>query len=429
MPTARRPWQEELAVVDKTMKAISGLTDPEEIVEQYYNGIGSLIPSNDYVSISRRYAQKPDYVITRSSRFTEHPNPFTERHKLPQLSGGIMGDIAYGNEPAVITNLPERLKADDPAHFYLQGFQTLIALPNYENGEALNLTCMLLPPGADFDFSIVPMLHWSASLFGRGTRNQVLRNELSNAYAALDLEFQTVGQIQRDLLPSELPNIPGFSVAAHYVTSSRAGGDYYDFFPLENGAWGIIIADVSGHGTPAAVLMAITHALAHAHPSKHTPPAMLLTYLNNRLTTRYARAGTFITAFYAILDPAKKTLTYARAGHNPPRLVRNGKADSLDATGALPLGIEPDQIFDEITVNLHSGDLLLLYTDGITEAMAPARDGSRELFGTGRLDQVLLASGTAAPGDIVRSVLETLDEFSQHAPPKDDQTLIALRCL
>jgi sigma-B regulation protein RsbU (phosphoserine phosphatase) len=263
MLNQRRPWQEELAIIDRTMLAISGVRDPEKLVETYWGGVGELIAIDDYVALSRRGVDPPHYLITRSSRFTEHPNPWTQREKLPRLSGGLLGEIVYANGPTIIDDLPARLAADDPAHFYLAGFQSLIALPQYDGGESLNVTVMLLPEEAKIDHAMIPMLHWQAGLFGRGTQNLVLRNQLGDALAALDRELQVVGQIQRSLLPSELPVLPGCELAAHYETSARAGGDYYDFFPLDGGQWGLFIADVSGHGTPAAVLMAITHAIAH----------------------------------------------------------------------------------------------------------------------------------------------------------------------
>jgi len=273
----RRPWKEELEIVDRTMKAISGVTDPEEFVNAYWNGIGELVPVMDYVSLSRRNEAPPFYLITRSSRFTEHFNPWTQRDRLPRLSGGLLGELAYGNKPVIIDDLPAILAADDPGRFYLEGAQRLVALPQYDNGEGLNVTVMLLPADFEHDDSTIPILHWQSGLFGRGTQNLVLRNQLAGALAALDREMQAVGAIQKSLLPEALPTIPGFELAAYYQTSARAGGDYYDFFSLEGhtqsaGAHGIFIADVSGHGTPAAVLMAITHAIAHAHPRTHTPP-------------------------------------------------------------------------------------------------------------------------------------------------------------
>jgi sigma-B regulation protein RsbU (phosphoserine phosphatase) len=267
-------------------------------------------------------------------------------------------------------------------------------------------------------------------LFGRGTQNLVLKNQLAAALAALDQELQVVGDIQRSLLPEALPAIPGLDMAAYYQTSARAGGDYYDFFPLDGGGWGMFIADVSGHGTPAAVLMAITHAIAHAQPGTHTPPAALVGYLNDRLTEAYTRGGTFVTAFYAVFDPATRQMTYSRAGHNPPRLVRGGRVLALDGEGGLPLGVLEEQPYGESTVRLEHGDLLLLYTDGITEAMSPARGPEgRELFGTGRLDNELLSLGDANAARCVERIRAALAEFCAGQQAGDDQTLIAIRCL
>ncbi|MDB5330742.1 MAG: rsbU 2 [Phycisphaerales bacterium] len=426
----RRPWKEELEIVDKTMRAISGVTDPEELVRIYWEGIGELIPINDYVSVSRRGVEPPDYFVTRSSRFTEHLNPWTQRDLLPRFSAGILGEIVYANRPMIIDDLPARLASDDPARFYLEGFQSLITFPQYDDGEALNVTGMLLPPGVEIDHAVIPMMHWQSGLFGRGTQNLVLRNQLAGALGALDRELQVVGEIQRSLLPAVLPKIPGFAVATFYLTSARAGGDYYDFFPLAGGAWGVFIADVSGHGTPAAVLMAITHAIAHAQPGTHTPPEMLLGYLNDQLVRSYTRDGTFVTAFYAVLDPRTRRLTYSRAGHNPPRLVRRGCVTALDANGELPLGIVDQQSYGETTVTLESGDLLLLYTDGVTEA-APAhkRDEARDLFGVERLDKALLDCGTCSAEECVCRIRSIIGDFRGNASLTDDQTLIAIRCV
>src|SRR5262245_23178555 len=134
----RLPWHEELAIIDRTMKAISGVTDPEELVEIYWDSIGELVEVGDYVAISRRGVQPPQYVLTRSSRFTEHFNPWTQRDRLPRMSGGILGEIIYANKPVIIDDLPKQLSPDDPAYFHLQGFAKLIALPQYDGGEALN---------------------------------------------------------------------------------------------------------------------------------------------------------------------------------------------------------------------------------------------------------------------------------------------------
>src|SRR5438105_4213855 len=192
----RLPWPDELAIIDRTMKAISIVTDPEKMVNIYWNGINDLVQLKDYISLSRRNVEPPEYLITRSTRFTEHHNPWTHRDRLPRLSGGILGEIIYANKPIIIDDLPARLAPDDPAHFYLEGFQSLVALPQYDDGQSLNVTIMLLQPGVEVDKSMIPMMHWQAGLFGRGTTNLVLRNQLELALAALDRELQALRHIQ-----------------------------------------------------------------------------------------------------------------------------------------------------------------------------------------------------------------------------------------
>lgn len=425
----RRPWREELAIIDRVLKDVSTVDDPEELVSVYWGGIAELLPIEDYLALSRRGVEPPSFIVTRSSRFTEHHNPWTEREKLPRLSGGLLGELAYADAPAVIDDLPARVAPDDPGRFFLDGFQSLIAVPQYDGGKGLNVSISLFAPGVDFDRTVVPMIHWQAGLFGRGTQSLVLRKQLDAALGELDRELQVVGGIQRSLLPREVPAVAGFEFATHYETSSRAGGDYYDFFPLGERDWGVFIADVSGHGTPAAVLMAVTHAIAHARPGSPHPAGTLLAHLNHHLARSYTASGAFVTAFYGTLNTTSRALTYSTAGHNPPRLVRGDRVISLDQRGGLPLGIFNDETYGEATIVLERGDLLLLYTDGITEAMAPPdATGRRELFGSDRLDALLLACGGAGAEETIHRVRAAVSAFTAGAPATDDRTLVAVRC-
>jgi sigma-B regulation protein RsbU (phosphoserine phosphatase) len=148
------------------------------------------------------------------------------------------------------------------------------------------------------------------------------------------------------------------------------------------------------------------------------------------LARAYTRDGTFVTAFYAILDPAARTLTYSRAGHNPPRLVRGDRVLSLDKNGALPLGIEEGQFYQQSTITLERGDLLLLYTDGITEARVPSKNAAKgEMLGVERLDKMLLECATCSAADWVARIRSKVGAFCENTPQLDDQTLIAIRCL
>jgi sigma-B regulation protein RsbU (phosphoserine phosphatase) len=331
----------------------------------------------------------------------------------------LLGELLYSNEPTVINDLDQRLREEDPAIEYLRGYKLLATLPQYDNGVALNMSAILLRDPARFPMEQYPVFVWQSNLWGRATLNLVLRKELTSAYEALDRELHVVGEMQKALLPAELPVIPGLQVAAHYETSTRAGGDYYDFFDLGNGRWGVLIADVSGHGTPAAVIMAITHAISHLHPGCGTPPGALLEFINRSLARRYtARTNTFVTAFYGVYDANARTLTYARAGHNPPRLLRHHQVIPLDAVGNLPLGIEDDVRYEERCEPLLPGDKIILYTDGITEARNPAG----EMFDTHSLDGILCRCGSAR--DVLDRVLGALQTFTEGKPATDDRTLL-----
>jgi sigma-B regulation protein RsbU (phosphoserine phosphatase) len=299
---------------------------------------------------------------------------------------------------------------------------SLVFVPLYDHGVALNAVTLMRKARDAFAADSLPQHVWMANLFGRATHNLVLSDEVKRAYEAVDREMQVVEDIQRSLLPSQLPDIPTLELAAHYQTSRRAGGDYYDFFPLPDGRWGILLADVSGHGTPAAVLMAITHSIAHTLYGPPAPPSRLLAFINDHLAARYTTdSGTFVTAFYGIYDPATRVLTYASAGHNPPRV---GRCDgvhvrAIDRNGCLPLGIEPAVRYDDTVEHLESGDFLLLYTDGITEARAP--DG--ELFGVERLDGVIAECWGGAQ-NLVNMVLRAVDSFTDGRTASDDRTLL-----
>jgi sigma-B regulation protein RsbU (phosphoserine phosphatase) len=416
----------DLHSVADLMRNLSLLTDPQQAAHLYGTGLRrfNMVPNDRYLSISRRDLPSPQFRITRNSAWTEHPDPWREKHKLPLRSGGILGEIAYSNEPAIIRDLPARLRPDDPAYEELKGFELLVALPHFDMGQSINYGILLNREASKFPFDQIPVMLWQANLWGRATLNLVNTQKLREAYEAIDHELKLVGNIQRSLLPRDLPKMPGAEVAAYYQTSQRAGGDYYDFFPLPGNQWGILLADVSGHGTPAAVLMAITHAIAHTHPGHPMPPEQLLTFVNRQLAQLYtAGNGTFVTAVYGIFDPATRRLSYASAGHPAPRLLRDQRMTCIETDAAFPLGVHGEERFESCTIQLQHDDHILFYTDGITDTFAPDGEG----FGTDRLDAACIARPCASPRELVSHIIDELRQFSNDGPVTDDRTLLALR--
>ncbi len=413
-------WKQRLDQIVAMMREMSLQTEPEAMVRAYGKRMREILPTDRSVSLSRRGLEFPKYRITRSSTWTEPINPWKQRERLPLLEGGLFADLIYSNEPRIINDLT--VDPDDPAADYLEGMGSIMVLPNYDRGVALNVSVMMREGPDGFDVETLPERVWMSNLFGRATHNLVLTEEVRQAYAVVDRELNHVAAIQRALLPRKIPTIPRMNLAAHYQTSRWAGGDYYDFFELPDNKWGLLIADVSGHGTGAAVMMAITHALAHGHPGHPEPPAALLTHVNQNLIERYTGdTGTFVTAFYGIFDPETRTLTYASAGHNPPRLKRceDGSLHSLDEVGGLPLGLFSGIEYSQSTLRLRPGDQIIFYTDGITDAS----NAGGKLFGADRLDEVLVDCHEDADS-LIRAVLDAVARFTDGQPAEDDRTML-----
>jgi sigma-B regulation protein RsbU (phosphoserine phosphatase) len=416
-------WRERLRLIVETMREMSTQTDPQEMRSAYAERVRRLIPTDATLSLSRRELSFPYFRITRSSTWKRDINPWKEKDLLPLLKGGLLAEFLYGDQPRLLDELivPE----DDPAAEYLTGYQSFLFIPQYDRGVALNAVVLMKKEPCGFRHEQFPEIVWMTNLFGRVTYSLVLAEQLKSAYESVDQEMRVVADIQRSLLPAKAPKIPTIGLAAHYQTSHRAGGDYYDFFSLPDGRWGLLIADVSGHGAPAAVLMAITHSLAHSYGGPAMPPGELLSHLNHHLSSRYtAYSDTFVTAFYGIYDPRDRSMTYASAGHNPPRLKRcqDGSLALLDGVRGLPLGIFPSETYKETVHHLVPGDQLVLYTDGITDA----QNSAGEMFGLARLDKVLEDCSVGA-SDLLRSVLAAVDEFCGGQPPHDDRTLLVAK--
>ena len=209
--------------------------------------------------------------------------------------------------------------------------------------------------------------------------------------AAVGRELETARQIQQSILPKNPPSVAGLSVATHYDSMAEVAGDLFDFVITPSGQLGVLVADVSGHGVPAAIVASMVKIALAVQEGEISDPGLVLTRMNRALCGRFELA--YVTAVFALIDPAAGTLTYASAGHPSPLLRRAGGAlESLDERGIV-LGFLPDAAYTSAVVrDLAAGDRVVFYTDGITEAARP--DG--EFFGDREFQQ-LLAGGSAHP--------------------------------
>ena len=233
-------------------------------------------------------------------------------------------------------------------------------------------------------------------------------------------EFEEAREIQRRLLPGTLPQIPGVEIDSAWRPASAVSGDYYDVLKFGDGKLGLCIADVSGKGMPAALLMSNVQAAVKAFAGGDVPPAALCRKVNGVIAANTAD-DKFITLFYGLIDAERKTLTYANAGHNAGILVRrDGRAERLERGGTV-LGPFTEADFDQGEVELHSGDRVLLFTDGVTEVRNPAG----EEFGEERLTDLLVASRHLTAEQLQQTLLARVADFSG-GNFLDDATLIAV---
>ena len=248
-----------------------------------------------------------------------------------------------------------------------------------------------------------------------------LKREVESQKDQLEHELEVVSEVQRKLLPKQLPQIDGFNLGVHYETSRYAGGDYYDVIELPDNCWGFLIADAEGHSAPAAVLMAMTCALFRAYSGSAADPAKVIHYLNEHLCK--VAEPSFMTALYAFYDANEHTMRIARAGHPLPMIFRDSekKAIELNCPGVYPLGIEPYEIEIPVTeTTLEPGDRFLIYTDGLTERFDPAGT----TYGEDQLLKQLATDSANDPQGVIEVIMADVERFAGELPADDDQALL-----
>jgi len=265
--------------------------------------------------------------------------------------------------------------------------------------------------------------HYLEKVVEERTRELAEKNAaLEKAQAQLKAELEVARSLQLAILPAAFPARPGCEGAARMIPATTMGGDFYDYIELPDGQIGLVIADVSGHGVPAAFFMAVARTNLRELAVRHTDPGDCLAQTNDALCAQNP-LDLFVTVFYCILDPKTGVLRYANGGHNPPYVRRAaGPIESLNGAGGLVLGAMPGVRFPTHTVQLLRGDQLVLYTDGVTEAFNP----TEELYGTERLVDEVRVHGSGTPAALVERICQSITNFAGTAPQSDDITLTVL---
>ena len=240
---------------------------------------------------------------------------------------------------------------------------------------------------------------------------------------AIQNELSVAQKIQLSVLPTEFPTSDDYQIDGRMEAAREVGGDFYDVLRLDNGKVGLAIADVSDKGVPAALFMMSTLTLLKGSAIGLGAPGAVLTEVNNLLEEEN-EAAMFVTLLYAVFNPSNGLLTYSNGGHNPPVIIHpDGRSTLLPATEGIALGVAPDYEYDESSVTLSPGDTLVLYTDGVTEAM----NAEGEEFGLDRLCRVLSESPSGNAKDTNAIIFDAVREFAGETPQSDDITCLTFR--
>ena len=290
-----------------------------------------------------------------------------------------------------------------------------VAIPLHVEGKLIGVFTASHPELDAFPAEQLRLLQALCSYVAVAVHNARRFQQERSERELMSREANEARKIQEALLPRSSPYIPGFAVTGLSTPAGAVGGDWYDFIPFDDGRWGLVLADVSGKGTAAALLMSATRGILRSLATACCP-SEVLTKLNELLVNDFP-SGRFVTMVYAILDPATRTLRFSSAGHLRPLLIENSHAQFLDTERGLPLGIGPGG-YSEAQVQLAPGSRLLFYSDGITEATNLEDDE----YGAERLEKHFRRTDASA-----ESILEDVRTFANGAGLHDDATVILVK--
>lgn len=354
------------------------------------------------------------------------------RSEVFEVGEGLVGAAAQTGKGILIENAlgdPRVIKHEDPS----LRVRSVIVTPISFRERNIGVLAIVNPAdGGSFgesDFSVAESLAEQAGLAIHNLDLMAMQIEKNR----LDVDLGLAHEIQSMLLPKVFPRTDDLDIAATYHPAQKVGGDFYDIFDLGEARIGVAIADVSGKGVPASLVMAICQSNLRHFARSHDSPAEVLRRLNDLLVAEM-REDMFVTLVYAVIDLDGGTLVFARGGHELPILVRRDdatglrRADLIEAEG-MALGLAPDTIFASAIEDCHTrfaaGDVFFLYTDGVTEAVN--EEGTE--FSNARLADTLHSLAGRSAGELNTCILDRVRAFSQNRAPDDDITIVTLKRL
>ncbi len=352
-------------------------------------------------------------------------DPVAEKRQVPLDESSAPGTAMLTQKPVVVMNTSQHNPVPEaPDWVQAEGFLGHAVMPLVAKGKSVGVMTVNTREPRQWDPEEIRFMQLIVNQIALAIETARLHEE-EVARERLEEELAVGRKIQLSLLPEKLPEIPGWEFAAVYQSARQVSGDFYDFYDLPGGAGktGILIADVVDKGVPAALFMALSRTVIRSMALNGRGPAAVLEKAN-KLILKDSRASLFLTAFYAVLDKHSGCICFANAGHNRPLLLRKktGQIQELSEGGSL-LAVLPYLNLDEQEIQMEPGDTLVMYTDGLTEAM----NEQREIFGEERLWSVIEANGDKDAQAMMEAILGAVEDFVKEVARSDDLTLIVLK--
>ncbi len=379
-----------------------------------YDAAGIFVLNQDL--IHARHEQPKEMIASVVWRGFDAQRP-PEMDPMLSLGKGLIGHVISTGESLVVPDV----RLDSRYVVGREGTLSEIVVPIVRNDQpigALNLESNQLAAYNQQDVEVLLFFADAASISIEKAmlHRQLLENK------QIEMQLKMAQAIQSRLLPAEPPVLAGYDIAGTCLPTYEIGGDYYDFIQLPQEQWGLVVADVSGEGIPAAMIMAIFRALLRTHARAGGETAVIAQTMN-RLLPDFTGGIDFVTAVFGVLVPDSGQFTYTNCGHNPPLLLRaDGRVDTLRQGGPL-LSILLGAVYRAAQVTLQVGDLLVLYTDGVVEVMS--KEG--EEFGLARLQAVLQAAHSLPAQAIIERIIQATQVFSGAANYRDDFTCMVVK--
>jgi sigma-B regulation protein RsbU (phosphoserine phosphatase) len=400
---------DDLLRLQKASQRISSLLDLDQLIDRIVNEIAcsfGLVEANVYLYEPDR----EELVLACVHGCTM----YEKGHCLKLGKEGLVGYVAATGQMRYAPDVRE-----DP--YYLpceESTLSEVAIPLFVEEQLVGVFTASHPELNAFRPQQLKILQTLCSHIAVALQNARLFQQVQHEREQMTRDALEARTIQQALLPRSSPYIPGFAVSGLSVPAGAIGGDWYDFIPMKEGCWGLVLADVSGKGTAAALLMAATRGVLRSLAEASCTPSEVLEKLN-RLLVEDLPPARFVTMVFAVLDPAERTLTFASAGHLQPLLIQGREARFLHTDTGLPLGVALGE-YSEAVIQLEPGSRVVFYSDGITEAAHP----DEEEYGELRLKEHLLQ-----PESCAESLLADVRSFVNGFGLRDDATVITVEML